>query len=179
MAEPQGQSSTLIESAERSLEHLLSPYQQDAPGQRVRLSESDVKQISSLLQYLDKPSWARVPRLYVVLRLVKHVHIIDSFIAQGISDIWFPFSLKTLPESLRSASARYDFIELQDVVLTKAFDLEREDGKHRDLVDYRVSSATFSSFPNSFMTILLTFDLQFFERPRIGAMPSSPRVVLE
>lgn len=131
MAEPQGQSSTLIESAERSLEHLLSPYQQDASGQRVRLSESDVRRVSVALQYMGKDTWAKVPRLYVILRLVKQVSVIDTFLAQGVSDIWFPFSHKTLPDALQSASARFNFIDLQDVVLTKAFDLEREDGRHR------------------------------------------------
>jgi hypothetical protein len=78
-----------------------------------------------------KDSWSRVPRLYTILRMVNQVQVIDSFVAQGVSDIWFPFSLKTLPEDLRSDSSRFAFLEAQDLVLTKAFDLEREDGKHR------------------------------------------------
>lgn len=125
------ESLSLTNGAEQSLEQFISQYSKHNDQKQARLSENDVRRISSLLQHLGQPSWAKVPRLYVILRLVKHVHLIDSFLVQGVSDIWFPFSLKTLPETLKSASARFEFIRLQDLVLTKAFDLEREDGKHR------------------------------------------------
>lgn len=58
-----------------------------------------------------------------------------TFIELGISDIWLPFSVKTLPECLKRPSVRDVFVKLQHVVLTKAFDLEREDGKHRHFLD--------------------------------------------
>lgn len=57
--------------------------------------------------------------------------LIDVFLTEGLNDVWFPFTHKTLPESLRSQSARNDFLETQRLVLTKALDLEREDGRHR------------------------------------------------
>lgn len=125
------QNTLLADNAERSLELLLAPYLDGGSETRARLSEGDVRQISIGLSRMGKDSWAKVPRLYAVLRMVDYVQVIDSFLIQGISDIWFPFSHKTLPESLRSASARFDFLRLQDLVLTKAFDLEREDGRHR------------------------------------------------
>lgn len=125
------QNTALADSAERSLELLLAPFLDDRSETRARLSENNVRQISIGLRRMGKDSWAKTPRLYAVLRMVNHVQVIDSFLTQGVSDIWFPFSHKTLPDSLRSASARFDFLKLQDMVLTKAFDLEREDGRHR------------------------------------------------
>lgn len=125
------ESATLACNAELFLEHIITRCEQDLSNKKARLSENEVRQISTNLRYMGKGSWAQVPRLYVVLRLVKQTQIIDAFLAQGVSDIWFPFSHKTLPEELRSASARFEFVKVQDVVLTKAFDLEREDGKHR------------------------------------------------
>lgn len=121
---------TLSDSAERSVEVLLSPYLTVKSNARARLSETDVRHISTGLSRKGKDSWSEVPRIYAVLRMINHVQLTDSFLAQGLSDIRFPFSQKTLPESLRSPSARFEFLRLQDAVLTKAFDLEREDGKH-------------------------------------------------
>lgn len=121
----------LAESAERSIENIFAPYLKPAEGTRKALTELDVRQISDGLSRMGKDSWSRVPRLYTVLRMVNQVQVIDSFVAQGVSDIWFPFSLKTIPETLRSPSSRFEFLEAQNLVLTKAFDLEREDGKHR------------------------------------------------
>ncbi|KAF2679851.1 hypothetical protein K458DRAFT_407701 [Lentithecium fluviatile CBS 122367] len=43
----------------------------------------------------------------------------------------FSFSHKTLSASLKSQTARCDFLDAQKMVLTKALDLEKEDGKHR------------------------------------------------
>jgi serine/threonine protein kinase len=121
----------LAESAERSIELLLAPYLAPSQATRKAFTETDIRQISDGLRRMGKDSWSRVPRLYTILRMVNQVQVIDSFVAQGVSDIWFPFSLKTLPEILRAPSSRFEFLEAQDLVLTKAFDLEREDGKHR------------------------------------------------
>src|SRR5271170_4962023 len=121
----------LAESAERSIELLFAPYLTPSEGKRKALTELDIRQVSDGLRQMGKDSWSREPRLYTVLRMVNQVQVIDSLVAQGVSDIWFPFNLKTLPDALRSPSSRYEFLEAQDMVLTKAFDLEREDGKHR------------------------------------------------
>jgi len=119
------------ESAERSIELLFVPYMAQSQATRKAFTEADIRQISDGLCRMGKDSWSKVPRLYTILRVVNQVQVIDSFIAQGVSDIWFPFSLKTLPEILRTPSSRSEFLEAQGLVLTKAFDLEREDGKHR------------------------------------------------
>ena len=121
----------LAESAERGIELLLAPYLNPTTRKSKPLSESDVRHVSDGLHRMGKESWSRVPRIYAVLRMINQVQVIDAFITQGISDLWFPFSHKTLPECLRSPSSRFDFLEVQDLILTKVLDLEREDGKHR------------------------------------------------
>jgi serine/threonine protein kinase len=121
----------MAESAERSIELLFAPYFGPQQARRTTLSELDVRQLSDGLRRIGKDSWSKVPRLYAVLRMINQVQVIDSFITQGVSDIWFPFSHKSLPDTLRSPSSRFEFLEAQNLVLTKAFDLEREDGKHR------------------------------------------------
>ena len=120
-----------VTSAERSLELLLTPYLTTTTDQRKALSETDVRQISTGLRRMGKETWSRVPRVYTVLQMIDHVQVLDSFISEGISDIWFRFSHQTLPQSLRSSSARFNFLVLQELVLTKGLYLEREDGKHR------------------------------------------------
>ncbi|KAI9778151.1 MAG: hypothetical protein M1839_008360 [Geoglossum umbratile] len=84
-----------------------------------RYTEADIQQISKLLHELDRFEWSRVPRIYT----------------QGITDICFPFSVATLPQSLESSS-RAAFIRTQSVVLTKTMDLEKgELGEHRSFAD--------------------------------------------
>ncbi|KAL9616062.1 MAG: hypothetical protein Q9160_009033, partial [Pyrenula sp. 1 TL-2023] len=121
----------LAESAERGIELFFAPYLLSNSTKSKRLSESDVRHVSDGLYRMGRESWSRVPRIYAVLRIINQVQVIDAFITQGISDLWFPFSHKTLPECLRSPSSRFEFLDVQELVLTKALDLEREDGRHR------------------------------------------------
>lgn len=94
-------------------------------------SETDFREMSNTLRVSGRESWSRVPRLYATLRIINQLHLIDDFIVQGLNDVWFPFSNKTLEETVRSSTARKDFIEAQRVVLSKALYLEKEDGTHR------------------------------------------------
>jgi serine/threonine protein kinase len=119
------------ESAERLIESLFPQTSRPEQGGHKSLSESDLRRVSDVLQRMGKDSWSRVPRIYAVLRTINQLQVLDSFIAQGVSDIWFPFSHKTLPDALRNPSARFEFLEAQGLVLTKALDLERDDDKHR------------------------------------------------
>src|ERR1700709_2588195 len=84
----------LADSAERTLEILLAPCLISSSSPQSHLSETDVRQISTSLSRMGKDSWSRVPRIYAVLRMINHTQVIDSFLSQGISDIWFPFSHK-------------------------------------------------------------------------------------
>ena len=98
---------------------------------RCPFTETDLRGISDILRRTGRDSWSRIPRVYAILRLINQLPAIDDFLTQGLSDVWFPFSHKSLPASLKSQSARCDFLEAQRLVLSKGLDLEREDGKHR------------------------------------------------
>ncbi|KAJ6260422.1 Ankyrin-1 [Drechslerella dactyloides] len=103
----------------------------DAPL-RACLLELEIQQIASLLEPINS-RWARVPRLYTVLRLIDQLPLLDSiFLAQGLSDFWLPFSLSSLPDGIPLA-VRSAFVRTQPLVLTKAVDLEKgERGRHRN-----------------------------------------------
>ncbi len=59
----------------------------DAP--RASFSDSDFQQISSTLKSCQRQKWSRVPRLYTVLRIIGELQVLDDFIDQGITDVWF------------------------------------------------------------------------------------------
>ena len=92
-------------------------------------SDSEISRISSLLKHLN-PQWAKVPRIYIVLRTIDCLNHLDDFINLGFSDHWFPVTERSLPHSLRP-SQRTAFVNTQNLVLTKSMDLERgEGGQH-------------------------------------------------
>jgi hypothetical protein len=112
----------------RSLQERMSEF---LPSRDDRYTDSDIQQISNLLEHMNCISWSKVPRIYTVLRRIGQLQLLDAFIAQGITDIWFPFSNTSLPQLL-SPSFRSEFLQVQSVVLTKAIDLEKgELGQHR------------------------------------------------
>ena len=92
--------------------------------------ELEVQNIATLLQPINT-RWARVPRLYAVLRMIDQLPLLDSvFLPHGLTDFWLPFSLGSLPDSV-SLDVRAAFVRVQPVVLTKATDLEKgERGRH-------------------------------------------------
>ncbi|KAI9715496.1 MAG: hypothetical protein M1812_005972 [Candelaria pacifica] len=136
MATPDGDGSD--SSPQRKLSQALAAYfpksdETQIPGAR-QFPESDIQEISSLLYLLKRESWSRVPRTYIVLRIIGQLHRLDDFVGKGVSDMWFPYSMRNLPDVL-TPSAKADFLEVQAIVLTKAFDLERgEQGKHGHFV---------------------------------------------
>lgn len=83
---------------------------------RTRFSEFELQDISNLLRELGYISWSREPRLYIVLRVIEQLQLLDSFIDRGITDLWFPFTRASLPEIL-TASMRSDFEKAQTLVL--------------------------------------------------------------
>jgi hypothetical protein len=91
-------------------------------------TDSDFQKISNLLKDTGRLTWSTVPRIYTVLRLIGQLQIIDTFIDQGITDIWFPFSTFSLPNALGSA-LHPQFLDVQKRVLTKSIDLEKDGGR--------------------------------------------------
>jgi serine/threonine protein kinase len=91
-----------------------------------RFSDADVRKVGSLLSALPqaKPSWSRVPRVYIVLRLIDQHELLDQFIQQGFSDYLFPVNANGLPNCL-DVAGRVAFVKVQRLVCTKAVDLEK------------------------------------------------------
>ena len=100
-----------------------------------RFSETSLRDISAILRQSGQESWSRVPRIYTVLRIIDRLPAIDLFLTEGLSDLWFPFSAKSLPASFKSQKARCDFLDAQQLVLSKGLSLEKGGSKHRHFSD--------------------------------------------
>jgi L1 cell adhesion molecule like protein len=97
---------------------------------RESFTDAQFERISTFLRNSGQAAWSKVPRLYTVLRLIDQLDAMESFIAQDITDIWFPFTPSTLPSTLQP-STWTSFLDAQQVVLSKGFRLEKgADRKH-------------------------------------------------
>lgn len=104
--------------------------------QQKHLTETDIRDIAQVLLRTSDVSWSQIPRIYSVLRIIGKLEAINSFLDEDITDVWFPFSQKSLPASFRTQSARLDFLDAQQLVFnTKALDLERGHTKHGHFPD--------------------------------------------
>ncbi|KAH8701341.1 kinase-like domain-containing protein, partial [Phaeosphaeriaceae sp. PMI808] len=104
--------------------------------ERKVFAERDIREISGILERAKKVKWSRIPRIYIVLRLIGRLSAVESFVQQGISDTWFPFTQRSLPEGLCGHSDRSDFLEMQRLVCnTKALNLERAGAGHGHFPD--------------------------------------------
>lgn len=92
-------------------------------------TDHEITEISTLLQH-SNPRWSKVPRVYVVLRTIGHLNLLDELIDLGFSDYWFPVVERNLPGCVLPA-VRTSFVRAQSLVLTKSMDLEKgEKGQH-------------------------------------------------
>ncbi|KAK7962779.1 uncharacterized protein PG986_003604 [Apiospora aurea] len=94
-------------------------------------SDLDFERISAYLRTQKREDWSIVPRLYTVLTLIDQADALDTFILNGMNDMWFPFEMGTLPPSLPQ-SAQADFLRIQKVVYegSKAHQLESGAKRH-------------------------------------------------
>lgn len=96
----------------------------DLFGQKLKsFSDQTILDIGETLGLLGRLSWSQVPRLYTVLRVINQLHLLDRFLAEGMNDLWFPFTHNRLPQDL-APSIRSKFLESQSVVFTKVFKFE-------------------------------------------------------
>jgi hypothetical protein len=96
---------------------------------RNRFTDLQCQDIARLLCESGKVSWGRVPRIYIILRIIDQLPVLDAFIDQGINDLWLPLTASSLPPAL-SVGCHQDFIAAQPIVLTKALDLENNTKGH-------------------------------------------------
>lgn len=115
-----------VEVAERALLHFFPPSSDGTISTSQKaFSESDFRSMSEILRRTGRDTWSKVPRIYTVLRLIDQLQLLDSIIADNISDFGLPFTIETLPEAIKSQSVRFKFLEMQGRVLTESLDLER------------------------------------------------------
>lgn len=91
-------------------------------------SDDEFEQMSTFLRNTGQPEWSEHPRLYTVLRLIGHMDALNSFLEQGIRDLGFPFTPKTLPATLEP-EVQHAFLDMQHVVFSKAFQLEKNSAR--------------------------------------------------
>jgi hypothetical protein len=120
---------TATNDPDRNLSKRLGYYFVEGDESRVEYSELEIVEISQLLLRLD-PSWSRIPRVYIVLRIIGCLHAMSTFVDVGFSDYDFPVTARSLPPEL-NPKARSDFVKNQSMVMTKSLNLEkREGGQH-------------------------------------------------
>ncbi|KAI9857182.1 MAG: hypothetical protein M1813_008544 [Trichoglossum hirsutum] len=106
------------------IEQKLSEFFTPCRSPPAYYTDLELQRISELLRNMGRPTWATIPRVYTVLRVIGQLEHLDVFTEQGITDIWFPFSTKSLPGQL-SPSMCTEFLEYQSIVLTKWVNLEK------------------------------------------------------
>ena len=107
----------------------LSDFFTDGSPRQTAFTDSEIQQVSLLLSHVNL-QWSKVPRTYIVLRIIGCLDLLNSFIDLGVSDYWFPFTERSLPPCLRP-SKRSQFVGAQNLVITKSMDLEKgENGQH-------------------------------------------------
>jgi heat shock protein 1/8 len=87
-------------------------------------TDAEFNQVSTYLKNTGQPDWSQVPRLYTVLRLIDGLDVLEVFIEQGITDIWFPFEQTTLPRVL-SPTIKANLLKHQHLVLSKSLLFEK------------------------------------------------------
>ena len=96
---------------------------------RTKFTDVQCQDVARLLCECGKVSWSLVPRIYIILRIIGQLPVLDAFIDQGINDLWLPLMASSLPHAL-SVGCHQDFIAAQPLVLTKALDLENNTKGH-------------------------------------------------
>lgn len=97
---------------------------------RVAYTDAECLDIARLLRENRKAAWAAIPRIYIILRTIRQLSVIEDFLDAGIDDFWLPMSEKTLRTVLPS-TFHSQFLETQCMILTKGFQLERGIGAQR------------------------------------------------
>ncbi|OAL43354.1 hypothetical protein IQ07DRAFT_552578 [Pyrenochaeta sp. DS3sAY3a] len=90
---------------------------------RAHFTDRDFAQISHLLKQENRVSWSSVPRLYTVLRHIEQLMALETFLQHGLTDMWFPFTIAQLPDTMLEHHKK-NFIETQHIVVTKGFGFE-------------------------------------------------------
>ncbi|KAL9627573.1 MAG: hypothetical protein Q9164_007567, partial [Protoblastenia rupestris] len=100
-------------TTERTVLNRLGDFFVQSKKGRAQYTDSEIGQISLLLIHMN-PRWSKVPRTYIILRIINCLNHLDNFIDFGFSDHWFPVTERILPHCLRP-SHRSEFVLAQDL----------------------------------------------------------------
>ncbi|KAH7413921.1 hypothetical protein DE146DRAFT_12028 [Phaeosphaeria sp. MPI-PUGE-AT-0046c] len=130
-------SSVSPQEFEEQVSSLLSISSAQGMGINKPFSEELVIRVADLLSAVGKGPWSERPRMYLVLRLLKEVKLMDDFVLDDFKDIDFPCTETTLPPCIKESGVQHDFLHVQKYVLSeRSVDLVRG-GRHRHLGKFR------------------------------------------
>ena len=116
-------------TTQQAISGQLKSYFLEGRDRREPYIDSEINNISTLLKHLN-PRWSKLPRTYIILRIIGHVDVLEDLISSGFSDYWFPVTELSLPGCLLP-SVQAAVVSMQRLILTKSIDLEKgESGQH-------------------------------------------------
>jgi Tetratricopeptide repeat/Protein kinase domain len=122
--------STTSNPLAEAVQSRLGDFFVEGTERQTAYNDSEIQQVSLLLNQVNT-QWSKVPRMYITLRTISCLDLLDAFIDLGFSDHWFPVTERGLPHCLHP-SQRAQFVVAQSLVMTKSLDLEKGDkGQHR------------------------------------------------
>jgi hypothetical protein len=101
-------------------------------GSEKQFSDAAFDRIAELLALLGRPGWAERPRTYAVLRVIGSPESLQHFVDAELFDIAIPYNRSRLVPVLAS-SLIPKFIKHQSLVVTSAYDLEKDGDRHHHL----------------------------------------------
>ncbi|KAL5327966.1 hypothetical protein ACEPPN_005672 [Leptodophora sp. 'Broadleaf-Isolate-01'] len=111
-----------------SRDRKLGDYFQQAEN-ATRFTDVQCRDVARLLHESMNVSWSLAPRLYIILRTIGQLQVLDAFLDLGVNDLWLPLSESAIPPAL-SVAYHSEFIKAQSLVLSKALCLENSTGGH-------------------------------------------------
>ena len=102
----------------------LADFFPDKGEPRTAYSDRDIHEISRCLKLGNEQKWSGAPRLYIVLRTIGQMDVLNTLLDEGINDLLFPFTRTSVPKIIRP-DLRNAFLDAQQLVLTKAIELEK------------------------------------------------------
>ncbi|KAK1145088.1 hypothetical protein N8T08_004519 [Aspergillus melleus] len=79
-------------------------------------------------------AWSERPRIYIVLRNIQRLDLLDCFVKAELTDFHIPFNEDTLPSFLHESNLRESFLHFQEYVLSSgAKGLDSHGGPHLSL----------------------------------------------
>jgi hypothetical protein len=95
-----------------------------------KYNDTEILQMSTLLEKAGHASWSKVPRLYIVLRRISQLDLLEEFIRRGITDSRFPFTAAAA-SGLLPVHMQLSFLETQQLIFRSIVRIEH--GEHIDL----------------------------------------------